>query len=357
MYCSRQGNEAMELRIGFLGFGNVARAFARIISEREARIADQFDLRLKTNAIATGAHGCIVSAEGFDLKKARAAGERGAALNTLPAAVDAVDTTGLVAMCDADVLFETTPLNPIDGEPATEWIRKALLRRMSVVTANKGPIAFAHKELTTLAREVKCSFRFEATVMDGAPIFNMVESCLPAVRVTGLAGVLNSTTNYILTGMERGRLFEECLTEARELGVAEANADYDIDGWDAAVKIVALANVLMNADATPRSVERRGIRYITSKELKHASDTGALIRLVARAEMLPSGLKLAVGPEAVAISSILGSARGTTNALILETDLMGELAVIETNPGVEQTAYALLSDLIAIHRELQLKKA
>ena len=340
----------MEIQLGFIGFGNVARAFARLLASRRAELASQFDLRVRTTAIATGAHGCIVSTEGLDLERAITMVERGESLATLPGAIDAGETTRVVAMCEADVLIETSPLNPIDGEPATEWIRKALLRRISVVTANKGPIAFAYRELSTLARELNVWLRFEGTVMDGAPIFNLAQSCLPGVRIIGLAGVLNSTTNYILTGMEMGRSFEECLAEAKSLGVAEAKADYDIDGWDAAVKIAALANVLMDADTNPRNVERRGIRYITSKEIKLASDAGMIVRLVARADMRPLGLKLTVGPEAVPISSTLGTACGTTNALILQTDLMGEIAVIETNPGVEQTAYALLSDLIAISR-------
>ncbi len=340
----------MELRLGFIGFGNVARAFARILASRSSELARDFDLIVRTTAIATGSHGCIVSAEGLDLDLAVTTAESGGRLTALPGAIDADETTRVVAMCEADVLIETTPLNPIDGEPATEWIRKALLRRMSVVTANKGPIAFAYDELSALAREHGVSFRFEGTVMDGAPIFNLAEKCLPGVRIIALAGVLNSTTNYILTGMERGRSFEECIAEAKRMGVAEANADYDVDGWDAAVKIAALANVLMDANTNPRNVERRGIRYITSKDLEVASAAGAIVRLVARAEPLPSGLRLTVGPETVPISSPLG-ARGTTNALILRTDLMGEIAVIEADPGVEQTAYALLSDLINIHRD------
>ena len=171
-------------------------------------------------------------------------------------------------------------------------------------------------------------------------------------RVLGFSGVLNSTTNLILTGMETGRSFEESLAEARSRGIAEANADYDIDGWDAAVKAVALANVLLNANALPRDVIRQGIRKVDANELKEAALSGNAVRLVARGKRLTDGVKLTVAPESVAIDSVLGSVRGTSNALAIETDLMGEIAIVENDPGVDQTAYALLSDMIRIHQRL-----
>jgi homoserine dehydrogenase len=188
--------------------------------------------------------------------------------------------------------------------------------------------------------------------MDGAPVFNMVESCLPAVEILGFEGVLNSTTNHILTEMETGRSFDESLADAQRLGIAEANADYDIDGWDAAVKAVALANVLMRADTRPARVDRQGIRGITHEQLKAAADEDCAIRLVARAYASTAGLKLNVAPETVPLSSPLGAAKGRTNVLILRTDLMGQLAMFEIDPGIEQTAYALLSDLLKIHEAI-----
>jgi homoserine dehydrogenase len=186
--------------------------------------------------------------------------------------------------------------------------------------------------------------------MDGAPIFNLVESCLPAAQILGFTGLLNSTTNMILSGMERGASFAESLAEAERRGIAEANADYDIEGWDAAVKAVALANVLMHADARPADVVRHGIRGIGVKELRAAKAAGNAIRLIARGEKTAGGVRLRVGPEAVPLASPFGAARAATNVLTLKTDLMGELTVTETDPGVEQTAYALLSDLLRIHQ-------
>jgi len=192
--------------------------------------------------------------------------------------------------------------------------------------------------------------------MDGAPVFNLVELCLPGTRVLGFSGVLNSTTNLILTGMESGQSFEESLEEAQRLGIAETTAEYDIDGWDAAVKTVALANVLMCANAHPADVARQGIAGITVEDLKSASESGMTLRLTARASSSVGGVRLSVSPEKVSVTSLFGSARGTSNVLMLETDLMGELAIVENNPGIEQTAYALLSDLLSIHRSFSRSK-
>jgi homoserine dehydrogenase len=341
----------MNLQLAFIGFGKVARAFARMLGDHQPALAMKYGLRWKTTAIATASHGCIISTAGIDLLQAAGCVERGGNLAELPESIAAADPLAIIERCNADILFETTPLNAVDGEPATTHIRSALTRGIHVVTANKGPIAFAYSELKSLA-EAGASFRFEGTVMDGAPVFNLVEYCLPGVRVLGFSGVLNSTTNLILTGMESGRSFEECLAEARRRGIAEANADYDIDGWDAAVKAVALANVLMHADSRPVDVDRKGIRNVKGEDIEQAARSGMAIRLVARGKRSIDSVKLTVAPEWVPVTSALGSVCGTSNVLVLETDLMGEIAIVENDPGVEQTAYALLSDMIQIHEYL-----
>ncbi|MFL6275822.1 MAG: homoserine dehydrogenase [Blastocatellia bacterium] len=338
----------MEQRLTFIGFGNVARAFARILAERRARLETEYDLTTRTTGIATARHGCILASE-IDLCEAAECVERGQSLTTLPGVVAVDDVFSVIAQCEADVIFETSPLNPMTGEPAASHIRRALARSLHVVTANKGPLAFAYHELRSLAADKGVQFRFEGTVMDGAPVFNLVSSCLKGVQILGFSGLLNSTTNIILSGMEAGQSFDEALSDAVRRGIAEADADYDIDGWDAAVKAVALANVLMHADARPMDVARQGIREITVKQLRQASDQGGAIRLLARGERTARGVRLSVAPEALPLNSPLGAARGASNAVTLKTDLMGELTITEDDPGVEQTAYALLSDLLRIY--------
>jgi homoserine dehydrogenase len=338
----------MEIKLAFIGFGNVARAFARMLAENQPTLAATYGLRWKLTAIATINHGCITSEAGVDLLDAVACVERGGNLAELLDALTATDPLAVVNTCNADILFETTPLDAADGEPAITYIRSALARGINVVTANKGPIAFAFSALKALAVQAGADFLFEGTVMDGAPVFNLVESCLPAVRVLGFSGVLNSTTNLILSGMESALSFEESLSEAQRRGIAETNTDYDIDGWDAAIKVVALANVLMNADARPADVAREGIRSIGIKDVKEAAQSGMVIRLVARGKRSRDGVQLSVGPERVPVTSVFGSVSGTSNVLAIETDLMGEIAIVENHPGVQQTAYALLSDMIRI---------
>jgi len=342
----------MELTATFIGFGNVARAFARMLKDNQQELQTQYGLSLKTKGIATANHGCITSLSGVDLLEAAKCVEAGGQLTELRGAIRVADPLEVIDHCSADILFETTPLNVIDGEPATSHIRRALTRGLHVVTANKGPIAFAYSELKSLADEHAVSLRFEGTVMDGAPVFNLVERCLPGARVLSFSGVLNSTTNLILTRMESGLRFDESLAEAQRQGIAEANADHDIDGWDAAVKATALANVLFNADLRPIDVDRQGIRGVTNTAVETAVRDSQALRLIARGVKSDSGVSLKVGLESVPRESALGSLRGTSNVLILETDLMGEIAVVEYDPGVNQTAYGLLSDLIHIHERI-----
>lgn len=341
----------MELKLAFAGFGNVAREFARLLESRQLLLAQTYDLSWQVTGIATGRHGCIIANSGIDLSEVLQRLESRESLAGLPNTSETSDALSLIETCEADVLFETTPLSPMDGEPAATYIRKALERGIHVVTANKGPLACAYSELKTLAENHQVKFRFEGTVMDGAPIFNLQEYCLPAAQVTSFAGVLNSTTNVILTRMEAGQSFTESLAETQRLGIAEANADYDIDGWDAAVKAVALANVLLNAKLHPKDISPTGIRDISVDDLQQARQSGKAIRLLARAESTLQGVKIVVAPEAVPRDSLFGNLQGTSNALVIHTDLMGELAIVENHPGITQTAYALLSDMIRIRQE------
>jgi homoserine dehydrogenase len=343
----------MELKLAFIGLGNVARAFARMIEARRESLAAEYDLDWRTTAIATARHGSVVCGSGIDLLEAVARVERGESLEGMEGSTAVDNPMRVVETCDADIVFETSPLDPVAGEPATQYIRSALDRRINVVTANKGPIAFAYHQLKQLADSRGVALRFEGTVMDGAPVFNLAEYCLPGARVTGFYGVLNSTSNFILTAMQQGRSFDYALEEARRLGICEANSDFDIDGWDAAVKAVALANVLMRAEVRPADVSPSGIRAVTADDLRHASGEGRAIRLISRAETTDEEIKIRVGLESVSLSSPAGSVSGTSNVLVLKTDLMGELAIYETDPGVEQTAYALLSDLIRVRERLR----
>jgi homoserine dehydrogenase len=237
------------------------------------------------------------------------------------------------------VMIETTTLDIARGEPATSYIRAALTAGAHVVTANKGPVAFAYHALARAAARADRRFLFEGAVMDGVPVFNLVRDTLPAVNVLGFRGVVNSTTNFILTAMEQGRPFAEALAEMQASGIAEADASLDVDGWDAAAKTAALANVLLGARITPDAVDRRGITPRSGRRAVEAHAAGRRLKLVARARRERRRVTASVRPEELPADDLLAGVEGQQNAIILETDLLDEIAVVQRSGGLTQTAY------------------
>lgn len=248
----------------------------------------------------------------------------------------------------ADIAVELTTLNPATGQPAIDHIRAAFSRGMHVVTANKGPIAHAYADLRDEAQRRGLEFRFEATVMDGAPVFNQVRNNLPGVQVTGFTGVLNSTSKIVIETMAQGGSFEEGLETARRMGIAEADAAFDVEGWDSAAKTAALANVLMDAQTTPQSVSTKGITRLTPDRVRELKRSGKTVRLVSRAKRANAGISLRVRAEVLDETDLLASVHGTSNLLLLHTDLMGTIGTVSISPAVEQTAYGVFIDLVDI---------
>ena len=264
----------------------------------------------------------------------------------------AVSIDDFLCHCQAEVVMELTTLDPATGEPAITHIRKAFERGLHVVTANKGPIAHAYAALQEEANRAGVMFRFEATCMDGAPVFNMLRNNLPGVKVLGFTGVLNSTTKIVVAAMRGGLTMQDGIDEARNMGIAEADASYDIDGWDSAAKTAALANVLMDARVTPMQVDRRGIGRLTPERVAEIAAKGKTICLVSRATRTPDGLKLRVRAEVIDETDLLATIQGTSNILLLHTDLMGTVGTVSISPAVDQTAYGVFSDLVEIARSL-----
>jgi len=338
----------MELKLAFIGFGNVARGFARILKDHQLQLATKYGLRWRTTGIATANHGCIVSTDGIDLLDAVACVERGENLSELPRSLSVSDPLSAVDSCNADILFETTPLNIADGEPATTHIRKALARGIHVITANKGPIAFAYSELKSLAETRGLSFRFEGTVMDGAPVFNLFEYCLPGVRVLGFSGVLNSTTNHLLSAAARGVAFADALAEAQRLGIAEADPRNDLEGHDAAAKATILANVLMDADLVPEDVTLEPIDERAAQAARAAAGNGDRVRPIIEIARRGTGVVASFGPRRLGPLDPLYAVDDFSMGLVYDTDLAGRVAVQLHDPHVDQVAYAILTDLLEI---------
>ncbi|MBI3402826.1 MAG: homoserine dehydrogenase [Acidobacteria bacterium] len=345
-----------------IGFGRVGRRFATLLRERRGVLLRQHGIGARVVGIATRRHGCIYSAKGLNAPALAAAVARGNMI-TSASAVGAADAGAALAFLRTAaagsraaardgrlVVVETTTLDIVRGEPAIGHVRTALSLGAHVVTANKGPAAFAYHALARAARRAGRRFLFEGAVMDGVPIFNLVRETLPAVEVEGFRGVVNSTTNYMLTEMERGRTFDEALGEMQARGVAEADPSFDVDGWDAAAKTAALANVLLDARMTPHDVEREGLTRDTGRRAVEARTAGRRLKLIARADRDGRRVRARVALEELAADDALARLEGQQNALILRTDLLEEIAVVQRSGSLTQTAYALLSDLVTVAR-------
>src|SRR5579863_8020862 len=250
-----------------------------------------------------------------------------------------------IAAARADVVFEASSLNRHAGQPAIDHLRAALEARAHAISANKGPVVYAHRELCELAAKNGRNFFFESTVMDGTPIFSMFPHCLPAVDLRGFRGILNSTTNVVLTEMEKGLSLEQAVRKAQEIGVAETDPSDDLDGWDAAVKVAALTIVLMGVPVRLDEIERVGIRAVSPEQVRAARAAGMRYKLICRAERTAIGVRASVRPEQLPMTDPLALLEGTTSALRFDTDVFG-LSVIEHKPGVIATAYGLLGDFI-----------
>ncbi len=252
-----------------------------------------------------------------------------------------------LAAAQADILFEATSLNVKDGEPAVTHIRAALEHGAHAITANKGPIVHAYRDLRDLAAKQGKRFLFESTVMDGVPIFSLFDQ-LPAIHLQGFHGILNSTTNVILSEMEQGLTFDEALKKAQALGIAETDATHDVDGWDAAVKTAALITVLMDVPVRLEDIEREGIRNLTPQALRCGKRDGWPFKLVCRAQRVGDGVKASVAPEKVLAASPMAKITGTSSYIYFETDIFPGLAITEENPGLYATAYGLLADFVRV---------
>ena len=318
------------MRLALIGYGNAGRALSRLLKRKRA----EFPFRVV--AIHTARHGTAYDAAGLPLDP--------------PFGPAAQSIDEFLDRAAADIVVEITTLNPATGEPALTHIRAAFARGRHVVTANKGPIAHAYAALRQEAESAGVLFRFESTVMDGVPVFNMVRNNLPGVKILGFAGALNSTSKVVIAAMREGRSMQDGINAARKLGITEADSSYDIDGWDSAAKAAALANVFLDARITPLSVDRRGIGRLTVERVRELATSGKTVCLISRAHLGPSGIRVRVRAEVLHDTDPLAAFSGTSNLLVLDTDLMGSIAAAGIDCGVEQTAYGLFSDVVDIAR-------
>jgi homoserine dehydrogenase len=334
--------------LGFIGFGNVGRTLARILSAKSAELRELYGIEFSITGVATRSMGWLSRPEGYPA----------ASLLSDPrdSSSPAARSNGIIEWllsARPDVVFETTSLNHETGQPAIDYVRAVLRSGAHVVTANKGVVVFGYHELSQLAGSFGKKFFFESTVLDSAPVFSLFRETLPAVKLRAFSGVFNSTSNVILETMEAGRSFEEGVKMAQELGITETDPTHDVEGWDATVKVCALANVLMQIPLRPSDVRREGIRNLSTQRLQAARSEGKPYKLVARVQLAENGssVNASVKPEQLASTDPLGNVRGTSLAAHFELDMMPGLTITSHRPNLQSTAYGLLADFINAVRE------
>jgi len=341
----------MRIALLLVGFGHVGRRFVHLLEELKPFL-DAEGVAPVVVGITTRRHGAVFDGAGLDavrIAQQVASGDVVGPSSTSPSAHDLIAQLGSLNV-EARVMVETTTLEVQSGEPAISHVRAALSVGAHVISANKGPVAHAYRALMNDAHAAGRRFLFEGAVMDGIPIFNLVRETMPGVTVLGFRGVINSTTNHILTAMEQGEAFGSALARMQAAGVAEADPSLDVDGWDTAAKVAALANVWMDAGLTPQDVRREGIAASDAGRAVNAVARGQRVKLVGRAHRTQTGVDAAVQIETLAADDPLGSLDGQANALEIDTDVLGRVVITQRDGGLEKTAYALFADLMTVAR-------
>lgn len=340
----------MHYNLALIGFGNVARALARLLIRKQDWLKSKHDITFSFTGISTGRHGFAVNPNGLDIQKAFELVESGQDIFSL-SSLEVKDSLSVIKHSSANVMFENSPVNTQTGQPALDHIRTALELGMHTITANKGPVVHGYRELTELAQKNGKAFRFESTVLGGAPVFSVMREAFPLAELTSFKGIFNATTNVILSRMESGESYDEALAYAQKIGLAETDPTNDVDGWDAAIKVAALVTVLWDTPMTPQQVNPTGIRGITSEMIAKAKSEGKRYKLVCSAEKVNSGIKVGVAPQLVDSTSPLYGMMNSSTGITFRTDVIIDYSIVlSEKPGMTggpvETAYGLFADFV-----------
>lgn len=333
------------MKVLLIGFGTVGQGLAELLVEKKDDLKRVHGLECTVVGISDMLKGSCFDPTGIDLEAALAKAEAGEALSTLPGGCD-WDALEMINKADADVMCEITYTDIKTGQPATDHIRAALAKGMSVTTTNKGPTALASQEILELAAANDARFLFEGTVMAGTPLLNLIRETLSGSEISEMQGILNGTTNFILTRMEGGMDYAAALTEAQELGYAEAVPDADVLGWDALAKVTILANTVFGAALAPDDSPCTGITDITPEQIEAAAADGKKYKLIGRVWRDGTAVKASVGPQLVENTHPLAGVGGATNAMTITTDTLGDVTIVGPGAGRRETGFSLLNDLI-----------
>lgn len=339
-------------RLSFIGFGNVARSLVRLLERKRDLLRETYEITYSVTGIATGKHGFAVNPDGLDAQQAMKIVESGKSISSL-STFQVEDSISVIERSQADVMFENSPVNTQTGQPALDHIRLALNLGQHAVTANKGPVVHGYRELMELARSKRKSFRFESTVLGGSPVFSVFRESFPLAELASFKGILNATTNIILSRMEAGETYEDAVKYCQSIGVAETDPTNDVDGWDAAIKVAALVTVLMDRPFTPQQVDPTGIRGITPGMVATAKAEGKRYKLVCSVEKSGDQIKASVAPELLDASSPLYAMMNSSTGVTFRTDVLPDYSIIvsereDMSGGPVETAYGLFADFVNI---------
>ena len=347
----------MEYKIGLIGCGTVGQGFLEILLQKEKLLKEEFDFEAKIVAVSDKLKGSLLLPEGVDIVKLLSLLEQGenigAYLEGKSNEAEKMDALQVIEQCDADIIAELTYTDIQTAEPATSHVKKALQTGKHIVTSNKGPAALFYNELKTLAEENNRLFKIEGTVMSGTPVFNLCENAFAGNEIKEIKGILNGTTNFILSKMEEeGMDYEDALQLAQKLGYAEADPTADVEGYDALAKIVILSNVLLGGNIKPSDAAREGITALSKDKILEAKKEGFRYKLIASTRKENGRIVASVSPQKLPLSDPLSGIMGANNALSFDLDLLGKVTIQGPGAGKTETGYSILVDILAIHRQI-----
>lgn len=336
------------MKLALIGFGVVGQGLAEILHSQAGHLHTSQHFAARIVAVATRSRGTLCHPDGLDIPQLLTAAQNGSLDHypDTPGLQRGLDVLQIIRESSADVLVEASVSDLISGQPAIDYCRAALNAGKHLVLANKGPVALAYAELQALARQRGRLLRFESTVMAGTPSLELALGPLAGCRIHSARGILNGTSNYILTRMEQGLSYTEALHEAQQLGYAEADPTADVEGWDAAGKVLILAAALFGAKLTMQDLSVSGISSLTPEDIRTAHAAGQRWKLIA--EVTAEGGS--VRPLRLPADDPLAGVSGVTNAITYQTDLLGAVTLVGPGAGRIATGYGLLADLLAIHR-------
>lgn len=344
----------MHFKLAFIGYGTVGQGLTEILLEKKSMLAEKYDFHYTVVAISDIMKGSVYDKNGLDMNKVLKLVKSGKKLDEYPAGKKGMNALETIKNTNANTIIEVTYTDVKTGEPAITHIKTALQTGKHVVSTNKGPVVKQAVSLLKLAKKNKLRYSFEGVVLAGTPALNLANYSLAGNKISGFKGILNGTTNYILTRMEEGMSYGDALKKAQELGYAEADPTGDVEGLDALGKVVILTNVVLGKNISWEDVERKGITKITKQDIQKAKAEGKRWKLIGSSEIQKDGsVKAKVLPIKLPLNDPLAGVMEATNALTYYTDELGPVTIVGPGAGRRETGFSLLIDLLNINRKMK----